>query len=125
MNFNIIILGGHLTKDIQLSYLPSQTEVADFSMAVNKKWKTKDGEAKERVCFIDCRAFGKNAETLNKYVKKGSPLLISGELTFESWTSKDGAKHSKHRVTVESFQFIGSGESKTEPETTNEDGVPF
>jgi single-strand DNA-binding protein len=58
---------------------------------------------------VDCRAFGKPAETINKYCKKGNPLLVEGRLTFDSWTGKDGAKRSRLRVTVESFQFISAG----------------
>jgi len=91
-----------------LSYLPSQTAVVDFGLAVNRTWTGQDGQKKEEVCFVDCRAFGKPAETINKYCKKGKPLLVEGRLTFDSWTGKDGQKHSKHRITVEGFQFVSS-----------------
>lgn len=111
MNFNRIFLGGNITRDPELSYLPSQTAVVDFGMAVNRKWKSKDGEAKEEVCFVDCRAFGRTAENINKYVKKGDPFFVEGRLTFDSWTAQDGTKRSKHRVTVESFQFLGSAKT--------------
>jgi len=107
-NFNKIMLLGNLTRDPQLSYLPSQTAVVDFGLAVNRKWKGQDGTMKEEACFVDCRVFGKPAETLNKYCKKGNPLFIEGRLTFDSWTGKDGSKHSKHRVTVETFQLLGT-----------------
>lgn len=117
MNFNKIMLGGNITRDPQLSYLPSQTAVVEFGMAVNRKWKSKDGEQKEEVCFVDCRAFGKTAETLNKYVSKGDPLFIEGRLTFDSWQAQDGTKRSKHRVTVENFQFLGQ---RDKPKETQE-----
>ncbi len=107
-NFNKVILLGNLTRDPQLSYLPSQTPVVDFGLAVNRTWTSQDGQKKEEVCFVDCRTFGKPAETINKYCKKGRPLLVEGRLTFDSWTGKDGQKHSRLRVTVESFQFISS-----------------
>ena len=56
---------------------------------------------------MDCRAFGKPAETINKYLNKGRAVFVEGRLTFDSWTAQDGTKRSKHRVTVENFQFLG------------------
>jgi single-strand DNA-binding protein len=110
-NFNKVILLGNLTRDPQLSYLPSQTPVVDFGLAINRTWTGQDGQKKEEVCFVDCRTFGKPAETINKYCKKGKPLMVEGRLTFDSWTGKDGQKHSRLRVTVESFQFVSSAPS--------------
>jgi len=108
-NFNKIFLMGNLTRDPQLSYLPSQTAVVDFGLAVNRRWTGKDGEKREDTCFVDCRAFGQPAETINKYLSKGRPVFIEGRLDFDSWTAQDGTKRSKHRVTVERFQFLGGG----------------
>ena len=53
--------------------------------------------------------FGKRAEVVNKYCKKGNPLFVEGRLTFDSWEAQDGTKRSKHRVTVENFEFLGGG----------------
>ena len=110
-NFNKILLIGNLTRDPQLSYLPSQTAVVDFGLAVNRTYTGKDGEKKDETCFIDCRAFGRQAETINKYLSKGKPVFVEGRLSFDSWTGQDGTKRSKHRVTVENFQFLGGGQS--------------
>jgi len=107
-NFNKVLLMGNLTRDPQLSYLPSQTAVVEFGLAVNRRWTGQDGSEREEVCFVDCRAFGKMAENINKYLKKGRPLFVEGRLSFDSWTAQDGSKRSKHRVTVESFQFLGA-----------------
>ena len=122
MNFNQITLAGRLTRDVELSYTPAQVAVANFGMAVNKKWTAKSGEAKETTLFVDCVAFSKSAETLNKYVGKGDPLFISGELQFESWTAQDGSKRSKHKIMVQSFQFVptGAGERTETPESKPE-----
>jgi single-strand DNA-binding protein len=109
-NYNKVMLMGNLTRDPQLSYLPSQTPVVDFGIAVNRKWTSKEGESKEEVCFIDCRAFGKPAETLNKYMKKGRPLFVEGRLVLDQWTAQDGSKRSKHRIHVDTFQFLGGGQ---------------
>ncbi len=106
-NFNKVMLMGNLTRDPQLSYLPSQTPVVEFGLAINRKWTSKEGESKEEVCFVDCRAFGRPAETLNKYMKKGRPLFVEGRLAFEQWTAQDGSKRSRHRVVVENFQSLG------------------
>jgi len=116
-NYNKVLLIGNLTRDPQLSYLPSQTAVVDFGIAVNRRWTGKDGQAKESTCFIDCRAFAKQAETINKYLSKGRPVFIEGRLEYDTWTAQDGTKRSKHRITVESFQFLGgnAGGAKGSP----------
>lgn len=130
---------GNLTRDPQLSYTPSQLAVVDFGIATNRKWTGQDGSAREETCFIDCRAFGKQAETINKYLAKGRPVFVEGRLTYDTWTAQDGTKRSKHRVTVESFQFLpGSGspggssqsaaENRAEPDLNShhsDDDIPF
>ena len=127
-NFNKVMLIGNLTRDPQLSYLPSQTAVVDFGLAVNRRWTSKDGEKREETCFVDCRAFGRQAENINKYLGKGRALFVEGRLTFDSWTGQDGSKRSKHRVTVENFQFLGGGPqggvSRDEPEGQASSDVP-
>ena len=132
-NFNKVLLLGNLTRDPQLSYLPNQTAVVDFGLAVNRKWKGQDGTMKEDACFVDCRAFGKPAETLNKYCRKGNLLFVEGRLKFDSWTKQDGSKASKLSVTVENFQLLGApnkvktdgGEDTpvTEPVPSSDGGV--
>jgi single-strand DNA-binding protein len=118
-NFNKVLLIGNLTRDPQLSYLPSQTAVVDFGLAVNRRWTGKDGQARESTCFIDCRAFAGQAETINKYLTKGRPVFVEGRLDYDTWTAQDGTKRSKHRVTVESFQFLGGGGNSGDPQTRN------
>ena len=107
-NFNRIILVGNLTRDPQLRYLPSQMAVVDFGMAVNHKFRTKNGEDREEVCFIDVSAFGKQAEVINQYCQKGKQLLVEGRLKYDTWEDKQGGgKRSKHTVVVDNFQFLG------------------
>ncbi len=107
-NFNKVLLIGNLTRDPQLSYLPSQTPVVEFGLAVNRKWTGKDGQSKDETCFVDCRAFGRLAENINKYMTKGRPLFVEGRLSYDTWTAQDGSKRSRHRVVVENFQFLGA-----------------
>jgi len=121
-NFNKIFLMGNLTRDPQLTYLPSETAVVEFGLAVNRKWKSREGEDRDETCFVDCRAFGRTAENINKYLSKGKPLFVEGRLTFDSWTSQDGTKRSKHRVTVENFQFIGGASGQGARQTEQKAG---
>jgi single-strand DNA-binding protein len=107
-NFNKVILAGNLTRDPQLSYLPSNTPVCEFGMAINRKWKGQDGQMRDDTCFVDCRAYGRQAETFNQYMNKGKPVLVEGRLKFDQWEGKDGAKRSKLYVVVETFQFLGA-----------------
>jgi single-strand DNA-binding protein len=117
--FNKVILLGNLTRDPQLSYTPNQVAVVDFGIATNRRWTGQDGAQREETCFVDCRAFGKLAENINKYMTKGRAIFIEGRLTFDSWTAQDGTKRSKHRVTVENFQFL-PGTADLVPERNNQ-----
>ena len=113
-SYNKVILMGNLTRDPQLSYLPSQTPVVDLGLAINRKWKDQQNQQRESVCFIDCRAYGKQAEILNQYMRKGRSLLIEGRLDFDQWEAQDGTKRSKHRVFIERFTFVDSGGRRTD-----------
>jgi len=131
-SFNKVIILGNLTRDPSLSYTPNQTAVVEFGLATNRKWTGKDGSQKDEVCYVDCRAFGKRAENLNKYCEKGQPLLIEGRLTFHSWQQDDGLKRSKLEVVVENFSFVPIGDKEeqlyNQPQKgtpTDEDDIPF
>lgn len=115
MNYNKVILAGNLTREPTLTYLPSQTAVIDFGMAENRKYTTKVGEKREETCFVDCRAFGKVADNISKYFHKGDSIMVEGRLTFDQWEAQDGSKRSKHRITVQSFTFLGGGEREQQP----------
>lgn len=106
-SFNKVILIGNLTRDPELKYLPKGTAVCGISMAVNRRWKNEVGEDKEDVYFADCRSFGKQAEVLAQYVKKGHPLMVEGRLSRDEWEDKKtGEKKSATRIVIEQFQFL-------------------
>jgi single-strand DNA-binding protein len=108
-SFNKVILAGNLTRDPELRYLPKGTAVAQFSLAVNRTWKSESGEAKEEVNFIDVEAFGRQAEVIAQYMRKGRPLLVEGRLKQDSWEDKTThQKKSKLKVVLEGFTFIDS-----------------
>jgi single-strand DNA-binding protein len=105
---NKVILIGNLTRDPQSKQLPTQSVVTEFGLAMNRRFKTADGEDRDEVCFVDCAAFGRQAEVIQKYCKKGKLLYVEGRLRYDSWEDKNGhGKRSKLSVVVESFQFLG------------------
>lgn len=109
-SFNRVILLGNLTRDPELKYLPNNTAVCEFSLAINYKYRDRDGNMKEEVCFVDVSAFGRRGENINQYLSKGKPILVEGRLKHETWTAQDGTKRSKHSVIVDNSVFVGSRE---------------
>ncbi len=109
--FNKVILAGNLTRDPELRYTPSGTAIAKFGLAVNRKWKdSQTNEMKEEVTFVDIDAFGRQAETIGQYLKKGRPILIEGRLKLDQWDDKQTQqKRSRLGVVLESFNFLDSG----------------
>lgn len=107
-NLNKVMLMGNLTRDPEISYLPSQTAICKIGLAVNRSWTAQDGQKKEETTFVDCTAFGKTGEVIGKYLKKGRPIFIEGRLQYRTWEAQDGSKRSKLDVIVEGFQFIDS-----------------
>lgn len=108
MNVNQVSLGGRLTRDPELRYIPSGTAVCEFGLAINRKWKDK-----EETTFVDVVAWGKTGETIQKYLKKGDPIFLNGRLTFESWEDRDGGKRNRLKVTAHDFQFVGGKKDGT------------
>ena len=111
-SFNRVTLIGNLTRDPETRDLPSGTTLCEFGLAMTRHYKTQGGDDREETCFIDCTAFGKQAEVLSQYVTKGRPLFVEGRLKYDQWDDKNGGgKRSKVSVIVENFQFLGSASS--------------
>lgn len=106
--FNKVILAGNLTRDVELRYLPNGSALAKIGLAVNRRYKKQDGSNGEEVCFVDVNLFGRTAEVANQYLRRGSQVLIEGRLVLENWTDNTGQKRSKHSITAESMQMLGS-----------------
>jgi single-strand DNA-binding protein len=114
-NFNKVILAGNLTRDPELRYTPKGMAIAKFGLAINRNWKSETGESREEVTFVDIDAFGRQAETICQYMKKGGPILVEGRLRLDQWDDKQtGQKRSRLGVVLEGFQFLGSGPRTTE-----------
>jgi len=116
-SFNKVILLGNLTRDPELRYTPKGTAIARLGLAVNRRWTAEDGTQKEEVTFIDIDAFGKQAEVIAQYLKKGRALFVEGRLRLDQWEDKQTQqKKSKLGVVLESFQFVdGRGASEGGP----------
>ena len=108
-SFNKVILVGNLTRDPELRYTPSGKAIAKIGMAVSRAWTTETGEKKEDVTFVDVDSFGRQAEVIAQYFKKGRPILVEGRLKLDQWDDKQtGQKRSKLGVVLESFSFLDS-----------------
>lgn len=105
MYLNKITVMGNLTKDPESKALPSGTTVTNFSVAVNRNYKDKDGNKKEEVEYINIVSFGKQAEVINQYVKKGHQIYVEGRLQTRSYDDKEGNKKYVTEVIMENFQF--------------------
>ena len=105
-----MILIGNLTRDPQMSYLPSQTPVVEFGLAVNRRSRGPDNQQREDTCFCRLpllRQAGRDAPAVRD---QGPADPDRGAADFDTWEGKDGTKQSKHRVFVERFQFLGTGQ---------------
>ena len=108
-SFNKVILMGNLTRDPELRYTPKGTAIAKVGLAVNRVWTNEAGEKKEEVTFVDVDIFGRTAENVGQYMRKGRPILVEGRLKFDQWDDKQtGQKRSRLGVVAETVQFLGS-----------------
>ena len=108
-SYNEVTLMGNLTRDPEMKFLQSGTPVTNFSIAMNEKYTNKQtGEVNESVCFVECEAWDRQAEIVNEYVAKGSPIFIKGSLKFDSWETPEGEKRSKLKVRVIRVVLLGN-----------------
>jgi single-strand DNA-binding protein len=122
MSWNQVAVGGNLTRDIEIKYMPNGMAVCDISLAVNERRKS-GNEYIDEVSYVDCTAFGKTAEVMEKYLGKGSSVLIGGKLKQERWQDKDGHNRSRLKVIVERMQMIGS-RSESNADAVQSDQLP-
>ncbi len=106
-NLNKVLLIGNLTRDPELRTLPSGMAVCNFGMAINRNFTDREGNRREETAFVDVESFGKQAETISRYMKKGRGIFVEGRLKLDQWETPAGEKRSKLRVVLENFQFVG------------------
>jgi single-strand DNA-binding protein len=112
-NYNRVQLAGNLTRDPQVRFLSNERAVANFGLAVNRKFKGQDGQMQEETTFVDVEAWGRTAELIGQYLTKGRGCFIEGRLKLDSW-EKDGQKQSKLKVVADNVQFLGDGRGRTQ-----------
>lgn len=124
MYINKVQIYGNLTRDPEVKALPSGQSVANFAIATNRVYKDRDGAKQEQVEYHNVVAFGRTAEVIGQYLKKGRPAYVEGRLQTRSW-DKDGAKQYRTEIIVENFQFgPGGGEGgapRSAPDTGSHD----
>lgn len=145
MYLNRAILIGNLTRDPEMKALPSGMQVTSFSIATNRVWKDKNGAKQENTDYHNIVTFGRQAETVAQYLKKGSSVLVEGRIQTRSWDASDGTKKYRTEIIADRIQFGprrdgGGASSETAsskspakeeldtieyPEEINPDDIPF
>lgn len=107
-DLNLCVFIGRLGKDPEVRYTPSGDPVCNISLAVGKKWKDKQsGETKEQTTWVNLAFWGKAAELLGQYAKKGSQLRVNGEYSVRKWQDKEGRDVYTTEIKVQDFQLLG------------------
>ena len=110
---NKVLLMGNLTRDPELRVTPKGTPICQFSLAINRQFKMESGESREEVIYVDVEAWGKQGETIAKYMTKGRPLYVEGRLRLDQWEDKNTKeKRSRMKVVLEQFQFLGDNRDR-------------
>lgn len=107
-SFNRVILIGHVGKDPEVRFTQSGEAVASLSLATSEKWTGKDGQKQERTEWHRLEVWGKTAQVVRDYVKKGDPLCVEGSIRYEEWVDKDGQKRNTTKIRVNNVQLLGS-----------------
>lgn len=122
-SMNKVFLLGNLGKDPELKYLPSGVAVCNFSIATTKSWKDTDGNVQEKTEWHNIVSFRKVAELCGEYLKKGSKVLVEGELQTRMW-EKDGVKHYTTEVVLNEVTFLDGGKKDSSPSKDSVESVP-
>lgn len=123
-SFNKVILLGNLTRDPETRVTASGVTICKLGLATSRVYVTKDGERREDTTFVDIDAFGKQAEVITKYMRKGRPLMVEGRLKLDQWESPEGQKRSKLGVVLENFQFVGGRDEDDSSSNNYEENSP-
>lgn len=105
MYYNKAIIIGHTTRDPELKQLPSGSNVASLSIATNRVWKDTNGQKKEQTDFHNILVFGKQADSVAQFVKKGALLMVEGRIQTRSWEDTEGKKHYRTEIVAERVTF--------------------
>lgn len=116
-SLNKVFLIGNLTREVELRVTPKGTAIAQFGLAVNRKWRDESGTDRDETTFVDIEAWGKQGELVAKYLGKGSQCMVEGRLKLDQWEDKtDGKKRSRLKVVLDNVQFLGAPKDKRDAE---------
>jgi len=107
-DLNIFTGIGRLTKDPELRYTPGGTGTCRFSIAINRTYRNQEGTDVEDVLFLNVTTWGKQAENVAEFLKKGRRVAVNGELRSNNWQDKEGNKRTSFEVNAKSVQFLDS-----------------
>jgi single-strand DNA-binding protein len=125
MNVNKVILLGRLTREPEVKYTTNGNAFCTWGLAINRYYNDHNGERQQEVCFIDCKAFGRQAEIVGQYVHKGNPLFVEGRLSLYQYEAENGERRNKLSVIAERVQLMPSGNgSIEEPPKETEEAPP-
>lgn len=122
--YNHLTIVGNFTRDPDLKYTSNGKAVCNFDIAVNHSWKDANGDKKEEVCFIPVTVWGKQAEVVAEFMKKGRLCLVEGRMIQERWETKDKEKRSRLKLSANHVVFLGSGEKKPDAKKAPEENQP-
>ncbi len=114
MNYQLTIIGGHLTKAPELRYTAAGKAVCSFSVASNRYWNNAEGEKQEEVLFLRVNSWGKRAEVVAEHLHKGSPVLVQGYLKENKWTPEDGVERRSIELVADKVYFVGGKKDSEE-----------
>lgn len=125
MSINRVNISGNLTRDAELRQTSGGMSILSFSVAVNDRRKNQQsGEWEDVPNYVDCTLFGNRADSLSRYLRKGTKVAIDGKLRWSQWETKDGSKRSKLEVVVDSLEFMSST-SRKQQAVDDDDDCPF
>ncbi|MCF7873220.1 MAG: single-stranded DNA-binding protein [Candidatus Omnitrophica bacterium] len=121
VSLNKVFLVGNLTRDPELRYTPGGTPVATLGLAVNRTYKSKDGQNQQDTCFLNVVVWSQMAEVSNQYLQKGSPVLIEGRLQSRSWENSEKQRRTTIEVVASRVQFLPQRRSRDQEEPKGKD----
>ncbi len=136
-SINKVIISGNLTDDPSINVLESGTNLAKFRIANNQRFRGRDGQWRDKTCYVDVVAWRRTAELVGQFCSKGSPVLIEGELVYSEWDDRDGNRRSRVEINARRVQFLerrdsgsqddrgGHRETRKEPARQPEEDVSY
>jgi single-strand DNA-binding protein len=128
---NLVVIKGHLTREPELKHTTSNVAVCDIGLAVNERFTNRAGETVEKTLFVDVTVWGKQAESLSKYMGKGAPVLVEGALQLEQWENERKEKRQKITIRANRVEFLHKAAGKPDPTDadapayTDGENIPF